>query len=263
MFTNLKENDNFRASNMQKLLENPEEQKLVDLAALISPNNVFEEDKELLGVKIIKDDLKSNFNTAFTLDEIYAECRKYNLAFNSSRYYKGEFSISFLKKIQEFIKEKKLAVSPDDYSRCLYILTPSVGDCGKGIDADIFKEIKYPVKDPLMFWRVEKNDKPYFILIDGQKNYISLWNLIKGFREYSVLQMRIYYFVQGLIIYTFVQKLIIHLFELDCLESIWGYFLIILFAFIHRIILALMRNSCDKEGDQMKSYFNKYKYPKL
>lgn len=184
MISNLKETVEERVTEIQLLLDDPDKKSLVDFANLISPNNQFVKDQEALGEKIIKDELKANFNVAFKKSEIFAECKKYNLAFISAQKYEGEYSTEFLSKLKSFFEEKKMAVSINDYQSLLYVMAPAESDTEDTI------VMRYPCKNPMVFWKMPNN---YYVLIDGSRDYLTPANFWRGMKNLNELGARVGY----------------------------------------------------------------------
>jgi len=251
MLSNLNEKSNDRVEKFQKLIGNPEDTALVDFANKISPENQFSIDSKKLGEKLNKDELKENYNVSFTLSDIYAECRKYNLAFIRSVNYKGEYSKSLLSKLKTFIEEKKLAVSENDFTSQLWVLAPAVSDTNE-------REIKLPCKDPLVFWKTTIKGSEYFILIDGQKNYINPYNLWLGFMNYSEGKCRIAHLITWFISWTLFYNAIA--FKYPTFESNWWYLVVLVFTTFSHFISMSIRGSHRSNGEHNESYFNNKKY---
>ena len=251
MLSNLNEKSTDRVEQFQKLIGNPEDTALVDFANKISPYNQFSIDSKKLGEKLDKDKLKENYNVSFSLSDIHAECRKYNLAFIRSRDYEGEYSKSLLSKLKKFIEEKNLAVSENDLVTQLWILAPAVSDTDK-------IKTKLPCKDPLVFWRTIVNGSEYFILIDGQKNYINPYNLWLGFLNYSERNCRIAHLITWLISWVLVYNVIT--FKYPDIKDNWWYLLVLALTVGSHLITMRNRNSCCGEFEHKDSYFNKNKF---
>ena len=250
MISNLKENNDGRVKKLQLLLENPEQKKLLDLANMISPRNQFRRDQTALGEKIVKDKLKEKFNVAFKLDEIHRECLRYNLALMPASKYEGEYSEDYLAKLNAFFNAKKISISQDDYTRLVYVLAPAKGDCDTA-------KVKYPCKDPMVFWKMPDD---YYVLIDGDRNYINPLNLWLGLKNRNQFGARIaytaeYFALQFIILFTcswFWKLDISYWWSLGLLvNAVIGHFIRMYFRASHQ------GNDCD----HYKSYFNESKFP--
>ena len=240
---------NERLEKMQLYLASPEEDELVKLSQKLSPNNRFTQDQDLLGAKIEKDKFTAEYNTTFTKKEIFAECRKYNLGLIQAKDYTGEYSMDFLKKLQKFFEEKNIATSDRDYSTEVYILAPGKSDVS---DSDI----RYPAQDPLMFYRVKEG---YFVLIDGSREYVNLFNWWQGLKHYHSLSCRGIYILENYVAIVALMSLVLwtvpwHLNPFVLIFSFFG-------SFLGMIIRMGVKDSKGSDAfEHGNSYFNKYKY---
>ena len=250
MISNLKENNDGRVEKLQLLLENPEQKKLLDLANMISPMNQFRRDQTALGEKIVKDKLKAKFNVAFKLDEIRRECQRYNLTLLPARKYEGEYSEDYLEKLQAFFTAKQIAISPDDYTTLLYVLAPAKGDCDTA-------KIKYPCKDPLVFWKMPED---YYVLVDGDRNYINPLNLWLGLKNRNQYGARITYGVEYLALQFIILFTCSWYWKLNL--SLWWTLALLVSSVIGQFIRMYFRASHNgSDCDHYKSYFNESKFP--
>lgn len=250
MVSNLKVQGDEREKNYQLLIDSPKTKELVDLANIISPENQYVRDANALGIKIVKEKLKKEYNISFTQDDINKECQRYNLVFIEARNFKGKYTPEFLVKLQKFFDEKKIATSNHDYGKLLYVLAPGVGDTSS-------VELKYPCRDPLMFWKMPDD---MFVLVDGSRNYINLVNLWKGFRHLSLLSARITHFVEYFVILS-ILAFGINFFYKYIEGYLGGFgmlFGIIVASIAGQSIMIGLRKS-DRGSEQYK--FNNHKYP--
>lgn len=191
--------------DFQLLLESPREQQLIAFANKISPNNEFSRNMDDLGVHLTKEKYTKDYHTTFSKKEIYQECNKYNLGFVSAKNFTGKFSIEFLDRLENFIKEKNIVVNDYELKNKLYVLAPRTYNLGK-------VTLKSDLKDPLFFYSI---DDDYFVLLDGSKDYITLYNAWRGFKNKTEGRCRIAYSIENTIVGLILYFIISHLFKID------------------------------------------------
>lgn len=250
--SNLTETTDDRVEKVQLLLENPEKSKLLNLARTISPNNQFTRDLTAMGVKIKKAELKATYNVAYKLDEIHSECQRYNLAFIKGSRYEGEFTTELLQKLQTFLDVKKIAVVADDLTTCLYFLAPAEPDMEE-------KAMKYPTKDPLMFWKMPDD---YYVLIDGSKNYVTPLNWYRGLKNNTVKGCRLTYTLEIFALLCAICYTSSWYWQLG-VSPYWMVGLMLMSIVLHsfRMLARNSKESGDHAFQHYHSHFNQQKYP--
>jgi len=243
----LQEQDS-RATKLQLLLANPEDDALIKLARAISPNNQFTRDEDALGIKVTKDKYTEEFNVTFSKAELHAEACKYNLAFIPGKSYQGEYTPEFLRKLKDFLESTSIhTMDASDLQNQIWILSPGRGD------KPIQGMTRYPCKDPLLFYRVEPD---YFVLIDGAKNYINLYQWWLGLKNYSENSCRLMQWLENIVIMCAIFYGIFFFSHL----TLWWLFGIIPVSFVLMLIRMRCRKSYNEDLDHCSSYFNENKY---
>lgn len=168
----------------QKLLSDPSKQKIVDLGNGIFPNSKKAELENELGRFLEKQKvettivgLKENYKHVFTGAEICQERHQYNLKFEKSVEYQGDFDYTYIERIQTFLDKNSLEINKFDLDTKFYILTHS------------------KVKNPLIFYKHVENNKNYYVLIDGDLSYKNLFNWIMGYINSTELSFLTFLFL--------------------------------------------------------------------
>lgn len=253
----LKKNGKERELNeFQKLLANPDEAKYVKMAKLISPQGKVVQRETDLGIKLTKDKLTANHNPTFTKEEIKAECLKFNMTFVRGRNYKGDWSPELMKKLEAFLaleKNKGLLIADYDYGTKLYVMAPMDNSEKSTLDAVT------TCKDPLLF--IETVGEHYYTMIDGEKNYVNLFNRWQGFKNQSPWYARWAYTAENyvlLLTLCFIVAKFTHLFATGFPPSY--YFLTIPIAFVIASVRMCFRPSFEDAFSHEEEYYNPYKF---
>ncbi len=159
---------------LQLLLADPNESQYLDFSRKLSPDGQLVKKENELAIEMVKEKYGEQYNPTYSSAEIRAEMLKYNLAFMKAEYFKGEYSMDFLKKLKLFIEEKKLSVSDYDLKKQIYVLAPDTFEDSEHFNVD------ENCKDPLLFFNVEKG---YYTLLDGDKNYINPYQRYLGIKR--------------------------------------------------------------------------------
>lgn len=155
-------------------LESPEKKRIIDIGNAIFPNSEKRELETKLGEKIQKEKiiltltkLKEKYKHVFTLEEIKQEVIKFGLNFTSTRNYKGNYDYEYITKIKDFLDANNTTILDNDLQYHFFIL-----------DSATTK------KNPLIFYKHrETKQDVYFVMIDGDKNYVNPINWLKGWAE--------------------------------------------------------------------------------
>ena len=114
-----------------------------------------------------------------------------------------------------------------------------------------------PVKDPLMFYRVEEGN--YFVLIDGSKNYVSLFNYWLGIKNYSETLCRTAISIENTLIAVIIFYSFSYIYDWHA-TSIWWIIMLMIVGFLTHFIRMGLRSSHHDGIDHYDSSFNKNKY---
>lgn len=182
--TNLEKKQNENDKHYQLLLDNPEEKKKYDIIRKLSPKSIVSENiknvETARGIAIQKEKFGKFYGDMVTEDEIIKEAMKFNLAFCSASYYEGNYSPKLIEGINEYIstrqegEEGTKRIESTDIVHSMYVLTP--------MDNSTYgRKTKKTSKDPLVLLKMSE-DREYYAIVGGSKNYINLLNSWKGFR---------------------------------------------------------------------------------
>lgn len=237
-----------QVNKVQLLLDSPKEKELIDFALAIAPNNEYSRTMDQLGVKLTKEKYTSEYHTTFSRQEIHQECNKYNLGFVQAREFKGQFSLEFLAKLKEFIKEKNIVINDYDLKTRLFVLAPRTTNLEK-------VTLKDNLKDPLFFWQI---DSDYFVLLEGSKDYISLGNAWAGYKNRSEGTCRMAYSIENAAIGFVLFFLLGHFCKFDAI-SYWWLIGVALLGFLLQFIRYGIRS--DNSATFNHSGWSSKKYP--
>lgn len=254
--SNLKETKSKEVEKTLLLLENPDEKKTLDFMRHMSPNGVFAKNEELVALKKEKDSFTQKYSTAFSRSEINRECRKFNLALIQAGEYTGEYGIDYIKNLNEYVESKGIALSGRDLARGLYLLVPAESDTAS-------KRCLDGLKNPLVFYYESvngENGTDYFMLIDGRRNYVTLLNAWKGFKNLSISNTRWAYIIENILGLSALSVAFLF-FGINIFFSIPIITLIISFiAIIGMFIRCGLRSSLISDFKHQREYFNIEKY---
>jgi len=230
-------------------LDNPDKSALIDLTFQLSPNNVNKLLSEKKSLELERAQMSKTFkgkHKVFTLEEVKEECLQYNRAFTRASRFEGEYSLELMAKIKAFITEFDLN-NPGNFEYTFYCM----GEMDNTADN---VKIKDCAKDPLFFYRTRNDSggRDFFILLDGDTNYVTLTNLINGFEQKHELCKIVGSLVKIILPSIAAVFLINLLFHGSCLW--WGCMLIGTF---FGAIATLFYMMAVNKGD---SYYNMKKY---
>lgn len=116
---------NEKLLEVQKLLEDSDNNELLDISRKLSPNGTLIDLETKLGKKIKNEEYLKKYGKNYNIQDIYNECIKYDLTFRPAKYFQGEYSLNFLKKIKRIKNETDLIVSEYDLSKQVFVLLPA------------------------------------------------------------------------------------------------------------------------------------------
>ena len=155
------------------ILDDPRKKDLVDLGNNLFPNSKKRELETQRGVLIEKqkvanvlESLRGKYKTVFSAEEIKQECLEYGLDISTAANYQGDFDYDYIEKIQKFINENNLQLQTNDIKYSFCILTST-----------------FNKKNPLIFYRHDERGAFYYVMIDGDKNYVNPINYFLGWAD--------------------------------------------------------------------------------
>lgn len=170
-----KQEENGQLQEYMLALDDPRKKEVIDLGNDLFPNSKKRELETQMGELIEKqkiaatlESLKGKYKTVFSANEIKQECIKYNLEFSTASAFEGDFDYEYIEKIQKFINDNELVMSKNDIKYNFCILTSSSNK-----------------KNPLIFYRHDERGAFYYVMIDGDKDYINPLNYFLGVRNKS------------------------------------------------------------------------------
>lgn len=187
-----------------KLLESPESQRALAVLGIMCPNNETHNTLRKNQIKKKKLEEFEQLSTKYPIssfhkkEDIIKECIKFDMILVPSTQYQGKMGIEFVNKIDSFCKENNLIVADYSYGEKIYFLLPRVSPAYEERQQD--DKYSYArghlyhknVEKPLTFFKVE-GEENYFLLIDGDKSYKSLGQLVKGYIMYTQHTMRTFW----------------------------------------------------------------------
>jgi len=152
----------------------------------MAPNSKLIERENELG-ELIQQERIADKNKTIVLSEkeLRNELCKYNLAIVPMKNYKGDFDISYLKDVKNFMLEKNLSVSDYDLKDCMIAIYPKIHwrllNIKDTVSTHVISTTNYMYngileKNPTILFK-ENN---FYHLVHKGKNYKTLYNLRRG-----------------------------------------------------------------------------------
>jgi hypothetical protein len=179
------------------LLEDPIIAELHDIRNKMAPNNkdsnLIHEiglEKARMAVEETIKKYSKEGKKVFTTKELEEECANYGLWFEKSELYRGELSLELIAKVKKFIEENNLIVSPDEYRTNMVVLgkasfTDEKRYTSYKSEVRDFIKISDGEKDPIIFYKLLDKGEKYYILLNEDKTYKTVWNRIRGYSHYN------------------------------------------------------------------------------
>jgi len=190
----LKNQENKKLVEYQLALDDPNKKKDIDFGNNLFPNSQKRELETLRGIEIEKKNvqatlvtLKEKYKHIFTANEIKEECLEYNLRFIQAGRYEGDFDYEYIKKIREFYEQNNLGTSANDLKYNFYILTST-----------------FNTENPLIFYKHDERGVNYFVMIDGDKNYVNLLNWVLGIKYSNEVPNAIINMMVAMVIFNLI-----------------------------------------------------------
>ncbi len=187
------------------MLNDPTKKELIDFGNELFPNSAKRQLETLVGEKIEKDriqttikSLSKKYKYVFTEREIYEECLEYNLTFKETSKYNEDFDYFYIEKIKKFIEENDLLVSREELRYNFMVLTKTFGN-----------------NNPLIFYKHKEAGTTYYILIEGDLSYKSLFNWFSGYLFSTQNSMQMGFFIISSLIIFFVGSILNYNFNGD------------------------------------------------
>lgn len=216
----------------QLLLQGPEKED-IDFGETMAPNSKMIKRKNELGVFLGKKDLSKKHNTKVLHNkDLKAELSKYFLTKVKMLHYQGDFDVSYLKNVREFIKEHDLKINDYDLKNELYAIYPNISVLKKPDyirdDQSDYKYVGENVKNPTVVYR----EGSYYHVVHQGNNYKTIGNLFYGLLySKKATKYRIFFFlIQAFLIFFGTTKLSLNLIKFTgwcdpCVSPIFYVFL--------------------------------------
>lgn len=243
-----KETSDFK--EMQKLLADPEEKKVIDLIRYLSPDCEFVKKEHEYGIQLEKKQHADEYGLiVINKADIRKELVKYNLHFYNSTNFTGEYDLDFVKKMNETIVNNRLnKVDGDTFRESLFFISEKEND--KSLEGQNSNPIKLA-----LYKLPEKNG--YYAILNKNSDYATMINYYKGIKNYSSFQMRLCFLLE-----TFISLLLLYVFFYKAdFVSTTGILSVVGMFFISAIISVIrmgLRESHKDEFDHYQSYFLEY-----
>lgn len=176
------------------MLENPDKKHFINMKREMCPNNKDAILESKIGEKLEKERVASQLKTlegkyeqVFTKNDIHKECQMYNLAFIEAKNFTGEMTLHLIERIKKFIDDNEIKLFENDLRYSFFLLATQPYTRTKN------KVFKQNTKDPLVLYKFMEKKEEFFIMIDGNKNYVNFYNRLLGFKNYNKPSCAIFY----------------------------------------------------------------------